>query len=844
MDTRIAGLEEKFRVLNNDELADALHDRIVELSPRPERWIPEALSLLLQLSDQPIQYSRIEDLALLRPEPLLPAPLTWADILAEDPLDNLDGLWDDVDFAATDSEEETEVLDHPDPTVGTPDIIDEIEDSDFDASRYELSIVKDLINEPYWGNTKILEDNSEKSIASTKGVKSIKLTEAQLKREAIFMLLGLPTPIYRPKSEGSLNFEFLEIETGHMSLDALGHLLVEFARLSDSLAKIRAWVRRVETVALLQAFQAGLGSRMNIIERALSDIQSRTLNSSCIYTTSLLDLFNEVSLITRFMQQVAAILVHIQSVPQEYVPFQLLDRLYDKTCLNHSIGDTEGYIDMAQMFFDCFHVYLKPVRAWMKFGELGIHEKTFFIRENIHDVTPEKLWQEQFQLIETEAGILQAPKFFYVAAKKIFTTGKSVNFLKRLGRFNPDQTSALCDQNLNYETVCQENKDFLAPFSALLDSSLERWIADRHQSSSHDLRDVLETECGLTSSLDALEIVYFNRDGAISDDISRVIFGRVDSGIEVWNDGFLLTELFQGVLSTHPSIEPGRLAVRSVGDSCQDMQNTRRSVKILEGFKVWYDLPWPVANIIKPESMNIYQRIFVILSQTQRAKNIIQRQYLMRRVLSKSDGEDGEKNLVYFLRQRLLWFANTLLTYFTNSVLLVATQELRVAMTKAEDVDEMITVHDKFISRLENQFLISKNLSPIHEAVISILDLAILFSDAFVSYRGQLISSHSMTTTTGVGRVPKNARRRTEDATSDSSYDSDQDSSRADISYISFGETPFAERLKDMQASFTNLVAFVIAGLYGVHRAGGEPCWEMLANSLATGLGEEQNYLR
>ena len=610
-------------MLNNDEIADALHDRIVELSPRPERWIPEALSLLLQLSDQPIQYSRIEDLELLRPEPLLPAPLTWADILAEDPLDNLDGLWDDVDFAATDSEEEIEVLDHPDPTVGNPDTIDETEDSDFDASRYELSIesqmVEDLINEPYWGNKKILEDNPEKRIVFAKDCKSVKLTEAQLKREVIFMLLGLPTPIYRPKSEGSLKFEFLDIETGHMSQDALGHLLVEFASLADCLATIRAWVRRVETVALLQAFQAGLSSRMNIVERALSDIQSKTLNSSCISTTSLLDLFNEVSLITRFMQQVAAILVHIHSVPQEHMPFQLLERLYDNTCLSHSIGDTEGYIDMAQMFFDCFHVYLKPVRAWMQFGELGNHEKTFFITENDHDVIPERLWQEQFQLVETEAGILQAPKFLHVAAKKIFTTGKSVNLLKRLGRFKSDQTSAQCNQNLNYETVCQGNRDFLAPFSALFDSSLERWIADGHQSSSHDLRAVLETDCGLTSSLDALEIVYFNRDGAISDDISRVIFDRVDSGIEVWNDGLLLTELFQGVLSTHSSVEPGRLAVRSVGNSCQDMQNTRRSVKILEGFRVWYNLPWPVANIIKPDSMNIYQRIFVVLNQTRRA---------------------------------------------------------------------------------------------------------------------------------------------------------------------------------------------------------------------------------
>lgn len=850
MNIRLAGLEEKFRILNNDEIADALHDRIVELSPRTERWIPEALFLLLQLSDQPIQYSRLEDLELLKPKPL-PAPLTWADILAEDPLDNQDGLWDDVNFAATDSDEEAQiVLDDPDPSALTQENIEEVDDLELDTGRYELSydkrILEDLVNAPYWGNKKISEDYSPEYFASAKVPESIKLTEAQLKREAIFMLLGLPTPIYRPRLEGSLSFEFLDIETEHMSQEALEHLLGEFATLSESLAKIRAWVRRIETVALLQAFQARLSSRMNTVERAFSDIQSRILDPSSSSNTSLLDLFSEVSTITRFMQQIAAVLIHLQSVPQAYMPFHLLERLYDNTCLSHIIGDTEGYIAMAHIFFDCFHVYLRPIRAWMKFGALSKHEKTFFIRENIHEVASEKLWQEQFQLIETEAGILQAPRFLHVAAKKIFTTGKSVNFLKRLGRFNPDQgSSALYNQKLDYEIVCQENADFLAPFSALFDVSLERWITGMHQSSSHSLREVLETECGLKSSLDALEIVYFNRNGAISGDIAKVIFDRIDSSIEVWNDGFLLTELFQGVLSTHSSIEVDRLAVRSVEKSCQDVQDKRRSVKILEGFKVWYNLPWPVANIIKPESIDIYQRIFVILNQTQRAKNILQRKHLMKRTLFPSESEDHEHRHVYSLRQCILWFTNSLLTYLTNSVLWVETEEMKLLIAKAEDVDEMIAVHERFISRLENQCLISKKLAPTHQAVISILDLAISFSDAHASYQAQLISTGPMMTTAGAGGVPEKGRRKTQDGASESSYGGDEEDSRgADFSYISFGETPYAERVRNMQASFTDLVSFVIAGLYRVHRAGGEPCWEMLANSLATGLGREESYLK
>lgn len=884
MDSRLAGLEEKSRILNNDELADALHDRISELSSRTEKFIPEVLSLLLQLSDRPIQYSRIEDLELLKPKPL-PAPLTWAEILEDDPLDNQDGLWDNIDFArdsdeeikdfrkkskysnkdkqepdeeSTDSDEDArDVLRDHDSSDLAEEKYDGETDSKFHADQYEViydnQIIEDLMNAPYWGSRKILEDSSNDSFVSAESSTSMKLTEAQLKREVIFMLLGLPTPICRQSLEGQLNIEFLEIETGHMSQEALKHLLGEFAGLSDSLATVRNWARKTETVALLQAFQAGLSSRINVVEKALSDVQSRMLDPSSDSTASLLDLFNEASTLTCVIQQIAPILDNLQSVPAASVPFVLLERLYDRACLNDIIEDPNRYLTMTNIFFECFDTYLRPVEAWMKFGILNKHENAFFIRENDLEVAPDKFWQDQFQLIKTMDGNnLPAPRFLHSAAQKIFTTGKTINFLERLGRFHlaPDPFT-LRSQKLNYETVCGDNADVLTPFSTLFDIALERWIADFHQASSHRLREILETDCGLESSLDALEILYFNRDGARSGDIAKMIFDRIDNNIERWNDGFLLTEFFQGVLSTHPSIEVDHLAVHSMRKSGQVVLDKQRSVKILDGFKAWYHLPWPITNIIKSESIDVYQRIFLILYQTQRAKHTLQQKHLMKRILCPSKNEKREYRLTYHLRQCLLWFTNLLFTYLTNSVLWVETEAMRHLMTKAADVDEMIAVHERYISRLENQCLISKQLAPIHQAVIAILDLSILFSDAHTSHQAQLIISRPVTKTTGKARgVSRKSRRKLQGTTRTSeSSDSDSDEQgdryeEADLSYISFGAMPYAERLKKMQASFMALVSSVIAGLYDAHekaQGGGEPCWEMLADSLAIGLRREED---
>jgi gamma-tubulin complex component 5 len=67
----------------------------------PNNSAPEVLHLLLELSDEPLNKTRLSDLdALVPPSP--PKELTWEDIIAEDPLEG--EIWDDVDFGAESSD--------------------------------------------------------------------------------------------------------------------------------------------------------------------------------------------------------------------------------------------------------------------------------------------------------------------------------------------------------------------------------------------------------------------------------------------------------------------------------------------------------------------------------------------------------------------------------------------------------------------------------------------------------------------------------------------------------------------------------------------------------------------
>ena len=63
---RLEGLQEKFIILNRDDLADALRARLEELQSTTtpsEKWLPDVLHQFLQLSDNPVLKPELDDLS-------------------------------------------------------------------------------------------------------------------------------------------------------------------------------------------------------------------------------------------------------------------------------------------------------------------------------------------------------------------------------------------------------------------------------------------------------------------------------------------------------------------------------------------------------------------------------------------------------------------------------------------------------------------------------------------------------------------------------------------------------------------------------------------------------------
>lgn len=851
---QLEGLEEKFRIFNNDELADALHNRVDELSNRSNRWTPEVLSLLLLLSDQPLQETQIEGLAELKPESQ-PVLLTWSDIVADDPLDNDDGLWNNVDFARDGSDEEADSIIQlsglSDTSSATSNDlycgVKVIEDLILPPHKDDL---KDVIKAQFWNQA--VPGASEITDSRHVGMESsIDLTEAQLIREVGFMLHGLPTAIYEQHSDGGLGLS-TRYRLKHIPRSQASGLVQALSAIGAELAQLRSWKSQEQHYPLSQTFQAIVAERLAVVGRTLTHVESQCLESQGGYTASLLCFHDKVESETRLIRQLGLI---VQELDHDRNPaadistsstssFRVLELLYDRVCICHSIGEVRSFGYFADVFSACLQTYLKPLKHWMEHGELVRLGQDFFIKDGASDAPLDDIWARRHLLLLDASGQLHAPTFLHLASKRILNTGKSVHFLRLLGHSWSDleaEAENTSTTQFDLTSVCKGvSENPLTSFSESFDRALDEWITGSYHSSSLVLRQQLETRCGLSRVLEALDYIYLSRDGALTSRIVSVISARIDRRQREWSDNFVLTELFRSVFATTSCIDTGSLVVRTSRGSAETANGRQGSMERLSTLRAMYTLPWPVANIVSKKSMRTYQSVFILLLQLHRAKQALERRIARLTMLTLMKDHVG--CYAVKLRHQMLSFVNMLLSYMVDVVLSAATATMRQEVGKSNDLDELITIHESYIARLNEQCLLSSERKPVMQAIISALELIILLSQACSSYGSQAPVRDGCCPS---GPTPKIERRPhgsvvKEEHSSSDRDESDNESEVLNSHPVGLGvstETPSFTKLKQIHDTFQQLQEFILVSLRGASKGGHHHGVQMLADMLATRNG-------
>lgn len=827
-----------------------------ELEQWRSPWAPEILTLLLQLSDRPATLSKIDSIQSLRPVDSFPT-LVWSGFDASGTAYYQDDIWQDIDFAPESSSDDVSVVSSD---VSIPRIVPQRPQ----VSKDEINVPEDLFslgedealmvsikNGQFWKEDRV-------GIHGNQTDHSHFITELQAIREFIFMLRGLPTALFWHLDD------CIEVDRRyalvHSSNEAFLNMLRKFSSIGTKVKALRQFIQIPQSIIFMQTFLRGIEDCVFAFDSFLSKMQSRYLLHDRATAVSMLQLFEDVRKESKLLVLLSDLVSKLTASASDEL-FKCLDLLYDLVCLSHASGDDSIFRYLAKFFFACFEAYIRPVRLWMETGQLDSTQGTFFISDTRQSSDLRNLWHDWYTL-DNSSGNLNIPKFVKPAAHKIFTTGKNMIFLRNMN-VPPGNLDLLGKASLNFCDICPDEPSLLLlPFSGLLEAAFDKLIDVNHTLTSSLLREQLDEQCGLWTSLQALEYIYLGRDITISSTIDNKIFDLIDKGHGVWNDRFLLTELAQAAFSQLPCIDSSRLIVRSFRGSYRDAENGSRSVKILKALSIDYILPWPVANIITKHAIQTHQRIATFLMQIRRAKYVLERQRLRKNDLD--IGIDDEEDVLgYGIRHCLLWFTNILYSHLTELVISMATVSMQRALSSAKDIDSMIAAHRAYMTSLEDQCLLSKQLAPIYQAIISLLDLCIHFADIQAARHGGNQfdqTTRSFGSSTGHKYTParksRHRQRQTNHARSTSNSDScdvyddtddddgddndDEDESYEDedayddgnATNISFLESPYSHRLRSLKSQFDRLVVFVAAGLRAVGRVDGQQSWEMLAERL------------
>ncbi|KAI9712444.1 MAG: hypothetical protein M1820_001657 [Bogoriella megaspora] len=838
---KLDGLDEKFHVLDNEPLADALKARLKKLDKIDHRWKPEILSLLLHLSDRPVDKSRIEDLHLLKPSELLPA-LTWEDIIADDPLTE-EGIWDEPDYGDDSSQGSYSQLGEENVGFGDETPPSTLAEEELSPSTERLLLEADhsglheVQRARFWQQTSSQGSTIDELFFQGKFIKT---TELQAIRECILMLHGVPTHLFKSEThDGSVQLAS-HYTINHISSVTLQNILAKFAVIGSALNKLRNYIRKSFSIPLLQTFQYVVERRLHELDHMLSQTEQCFLTMSSAVEVSLQSLLVKVesSAANLFDLSDVVTLVPSESRGPHYACLELL---FTKTCDSQMMGDAEKFVFFAEIFFRCLETYLKNISRWMEHGDLAADDRTFFVQVANDQCELSAIWHDRYVLRKLLGVSAHAPNFVQSNAQRIFNAGKSMAFLKAIGAHEVE-AEQYSQVKLDFDEIhAGSSQSGFAPFIERFAISFNRWVDGRHRLAAQTLYRHLDQNCGLWQTLNALEWIYLSRNGAVFHNFSTALFERLDKGRHSWNDRFILTDLAQSTFGSQVDVDPLQLTAGSKPKNRDRSGYRGKSSHNINTIILDYAYPWPIMNIIRPSTIPAYQQVFTQLLRIARAR------YLLHSIRPIPDiPRSSQAELTYSLRHRLLWFVNIFSVYITEVVIWPLTTDMRSKLAIAEDIDASIEIHQSYIAHLAAQCLLTKDLAPIHEAITSIFDLCDALTDAHKIEAERLASSQSrgsfgslLDHYTGEGRATNKASYRRKGSFENSDDDDDFEADGEDESALEAKKpkvpaepTSYTDQLRQMLQQFNEHHRFVTAGLRGVGRAGGEMSWNILAEKL------------
>ncbi|KAF2718980.1 hypothetical protein K431DRAFT_348306 [Polychaeton citri CBS 116435] len=609
------GLIEKFSILNRDDLAEALQSRWDEMPDRPSQTQPEILSLLLLLSDRPVEKTDVTALDKSHTQHHVAPSLTWQEIVEHDPLTD-DDLWTDVQRGYHSSgAEEDPSEDHAVSNLSNSIQATDVEDNPEVLAR---SYLIRLDTESYDISEQYIHDLHKAQAAD----ETVQLSELNMIRETFSMFQGLPSRLYRCSKGNNISIQENLVLTTATASTVIGQLQC-CANVGSAIWSLRQWCQMAHGISHthVRACQADIQDNLNLFDRDLAGLEYGLLELNVDKVVSILHIATNICILARPLQQLYVRVVRpaTSSLTGGYT---LLDKLYSTACEAQMHEDNPLFFLCAKLLTNATSVYLRSVATWIHSGSLEQINDSFFTEEaNSKDWTLGRMWIERFQL-----KLTSAPSFLQPMVEQIFALGKSQAFLQELNGRSAnsglhDETSYDRAPFTTWARLKSELVDMpLFPFSEQFGQSLSDWLTTNTGQTNKSLRTQLVRQERVLEFPDMLGHVFHSSDGVQFQLFATALFRRLKGQQTGWYDDFFLTEMAQETLGTCKGVHAASI---SISVQARPDSANMTSFEMIQQISLHYAMPWPLQNITHEESPTVDAQVLCLLLQAYYAKSLL-----------------------------------------------------------------------------------------------------------------------------------------------------------------------------------------------------------------------------
>jgi gamma-tubulin complex component 5 len=557
--------------------------------------------------------------------------------------------------------------------------------------------------------------------------RSISRDEYSVIREILMMLRGLPTALFQTDGRSAKVELTRNVKFTDTSEAAVHGLATEAAEMGTALNRLRRFIGSEQALSYMQSVQHSVSRHLAIFAAQLDSIEASYVSPDLHTVVSIMQALSDMRKFARPLLSLSLAMTGPIDEAAKPNNFEVLDNLYDLVCESQATGNLGAYRLGADVFLAGLRTYTQTVSRWISTATIEERgREVFFVIDSRSTVDLGCIWHDKFSIRESANGSVSAPQSLQKFTTQIFALGKSKYFLQQLSGGRGEE---LADVDRLPE---------LLPSFAVMD---EEDLNTSWKPFSQFLDENINAWIRDLSADYVLQIqsTLLNERGLMASlsALPYIFFAK---------DGALFQSLSEGVISL-VTADHGKTSSAKSHLATMLARDAFSSISAIDIHRLHIDVP-EEAKSSSNSSTHRLGTCRLSYRVTWPIQNIIRSStpelhsrifaFLLQVHYSRSSLEanfltlqrsPSEIHATLKLRQRLLWFTNLLHDHITTSA-----NELNNALVKdiiiSEPIETMVALWAKYTRQLEITLLLTSSLQPVRESILSILEVSDLLRRA------------------------------------------------------------------------------------------------------------------